>query len=37
MEQRSDVHVVFRNKQAKEGPRGTELQTMKSRAFFSSS
>ena len=30
MEQRFDIHVVFRNKRVKQGFRGTQLETMKS-------
>ena len=33
MEQRFDVHVVFRNKRVNEGVRGTDLETIKSCDF----
>ena len=34
MEQRFDIHVVFRNKRVKQGFRGTQLETMKSCDFL---
>ena len=34
MEQRFDIHVVFRNKRIKQGFRGTQLETMKSCDFL---
>ena len=34
MEQRFDIHVVFRNERVKEGFRGTQLETMKSCDFL---
>ena len=34
MEQRFDIHVVFRNKRIKQGFRETQLETMKSCDFI---
>ena len=34
MEQRFDIHVVFRNKRVKQGFRGNKLETMKSCDFL---
>ena len=34
MQQRFDIHVVFRDKRVKQGFRGTQLETMKSCDFL---